>query len=232
LNLFIVLLVVSTITLFFLRSRYFPRFFIYQLIATVVIPVVSTFWTAIALYSELSAPFHELVALEPSEWTQLALAIAQALIGIPYVLRSKRVRSTFDGRDQAQRTKLLIVVVLIVAASGVVGVFAGLIHATFRGVFSGQLVGGALQIALAVWLYRGSDIARAVLTVLYALGFLFAIALAFFFGGGAPGVIVFGGLMAVVMAVIFWILAFSKRLRAELALNEARYRKPELEEAA
>jgi hypothetical protein len=227
LNMFIVLLALAATILLFLRSRYFPRFFICQLVAIVVVPVLSTIWTALTLSSPLSAPFHELVAFEPSEWIELAVGVGQALLGIPYVLRSKRVRNTFDGRGYA----LLPAVVFIVAASGLFGGAAGLGHVIGRGVFSGQLVGGSLQIALAVWLYRGSEIARLILVVLFALGVLFAIAVAFYASGdGAMGVVI-GSVLAAVCAVVFWILAFSKRLQAELAIKEAKYRKPELEAA-
>jgi hypothetical protein len=196
-----------------------------------VIPVLSAGWTAFAISLQFGAPFSELFEFERTDWTQLAVAAVQALIGIPYVLRSKRVKNTFDGRDPAQQTKLLIVLVFVVAAFGAVALYAGLLHATVRGAFSGQLLGGLLQIALAVWLYRGSDIARTVLAFLYALGFLFAIGLAFFSVGGGQMIAVLSGAMAIVTSVIFWVLAFSKRLRAELAINEARYRKPELETA-
>jgi hypothetical protein len=230
-NLLIVLLAVSTILFFFVRSRYFPPFFIVQIVAALVIPVLSAGWTAFAISLQFGAPFSELFEFERTDWTQLAVAAVQALIGIPYVLRSKRVKNTFDGRDPAQQTKLLIVLVFVVAAFGAVALYAGLLHATVRGAFSGQLLGGLLQIALAVWLYRGSDIARTVLAFLYALGFLFAIGLAFFSVGGGQMIAVLSGAMAIVTSVIFWVLAFSKRLRAELAINEARYRKPELETA-
>jgi hypothetical protein len=221
----------STILLFFVRSRYFPLFFIGQMLVALVSPVLSTAWTALALSLELGAPFSELFEFERPDWIQLAVIAGQAAIGISYALRSKRVRNTFDGRDPAQQTKLLIVIVFVVAAIGAIAVFAGLLHATVRGAFSGQLLGGPLQIALAVWLYRGSDIARAILTLLYALGFLFAIGLAFFSTGGGQTIVVLGSAMAIMTSVVFFILAFSKRLRAELAINEARYRKPEWEAA-
>lgn len=231
LNLLVVLLAISTTILLFLRSPRFPRFFVCQLVVTLVIPIISTAWTAFALSSQLAEPLHDLFAFEPSDWLQLAIAAVVALIGIPYVLRSRRVRNTFDGHDHAQRTKLLIVIVFVVAASGAVAVLAGLLHAAVRGTFSGQLLGGPLQIALAVWLYRGSNIARSVLILLYAFGFLFSIGLAFFSSGGGSMIVVLGSIMSVVAAVVFWILAFSKRFRAELEINEARYRKPDVETA-
>ena len=37
--------------------------------------------------------------------------------------------------------------------------------------------------------------------------------------------------LVLLFAVIFWFLAFSKRLRAQLEINEAKYAKPEEEKA-
>ncbi len=225
LNLVVVLLVISTAILFFRKSRYFPRFYICELVAAFLVPVLSTVWIAVILSVQLGVPVSELLVLEPQEVAQLGVAIVTALIWISYTLKSRRVKNTFDGNAAASRTRLLRAVVFVIVAGGAVGLLAGLGHAIGRGVFSGQLVGGTVQIALGIWMWRGSDVARVILTVLYALGFVFALAVPFVTNERGWALLIFGGI-ALLIAVCFWILAFSKRLRAELAINEARYRKP------
>ncbi len=62
---------------------------------------------------------------------------------------------------------------------GLVGVLAGLGHMIGRGVYSFQLIGGPLHIALAIWLFRGSGTARVVLAFLFACGLVAFTAIAF-----------------------------------------------------
>ncbi|MDQ8726358.1 hypothetical protein [Bradyrhizobium sp. LHD-71] len=122
---------------------------------------------------------------------------------------------------------MLLTVVCFFVVSGLFGVLAGLGHLYGRGVFSGQLVGGSLQIALAVWLFRGSNIARALLAILSFAGAGLFGALVIFFPG-EPAAIMLWLALAATSVVMFWVLVFSKRFRAELALNAAKYRDPEL----
>jgi hypothetical protein len=49
-------------------------------------------------------------------------------------------------------------------------------------------------------------------------------------GEREPLLIVVAVALATMMGVCFWILAFSRRLRTELATSEARYRKPDLKD--
>jgi hypothetical protein len=226
LYLVLLVLVISTAVLFFRKSRYFPRFYICELVAAGLIPALSTLWISVILSVQLGVPVLELLEPEPQELAQLGVAIVVALIWIPYTLKSRRVKNTFDGNPAASQTRLLRVVVFVIVAGGAGGLLAGLGHAIGRGVFSGQLVGGTVQIALGIWMWRGSDVARAILIVLYALGFVFALAVPVLTNERGWALLIFGG-MALLIGACFWILAFSKRLRAELAINEARYRKPD-----
>jgi hypothetical protein len=235
---------IPTAVLFFRKSRYFPRFFICELVAAFVVPALSVVWSALTLSAQLGGSVGEFLMLEPQEIAQFVWAVVGALIWIPYTLKSKRVRNTFGERDDprhlatgtvsitaAPRVALLRTLVIFTIAAGSISVLAGVGHAIGRGVFSSQLLGGALQIALGVWLFRGSNAARLILAVLDFMGFVFAIALLMLAGEPEPLLIVAAVAVAAMTGICFWILAFSRRLRAELAINGARYRKPEAENA-
>jgi hypothetical protein len=241
-NLALALLTTTTAILFFRKSRYFPRVFICGLVAAFVLPALSVVWTALTLSAQLGQPLGVFLELEPQEIAQFMATVVAALIWIPYTLKSKRVRNTFGEQDDprhldtrvvgatpAPRVALLRTVVVIIIVSGSVSVLAGLGHAIGRGAFSGNLLGGVLQISLAIWLFRGSDVARIILAVLFFIGFVFALGLPVLAGEREPLLIVVAAAMAIAAGLCFWILAFSQRLRAELAMNEARYRKPDLE---
>jgi hypothetical protein len=242
-HLALMLLAIPTAVMFFRKSRYFPRVFICQLVAAFVIPALSVVWTALTLSAQLGGSVGEFLVLEPQEKTQFMLTIVAALIWIPYTLKSRRVRNTFGRQDDVRepetrtdnspvaRTVLLQTIVYIVAAIGASSLLVGLSHAVGRGVFSSQLLSGALQIALAIWLLRGSDVARVILALLYFLGFVFALGLPMLAGEREPLLIFLAVALAAVTGVCFWILAFSRRLRAELAINQARYRRPEADDA-
>ncbi|MEO6381044.1 MAG: DUF2569 domain-containing protein, partial [Nitrobacter sp.] len=172
------LLAIPTAILFFRKSRYFPRFFICELVAAFVVPALSVIWTALTLSTQLGGSVSEFLVLDSQEIAQFALAGISALIWIPYTLKSRRLRNTFREQDDPRepaaprtispmvhRTALLRAIVFTTAAAGVVSLLVGLAHAIGSGVFSSRLPGGVLQIALAIWLFRGSDVARIILAL-------------------------------------------------------------------
>jgi hypothetical protein len=237
------LLAVITAVLFFRKSRYFPRFFIAELLAVIGLAVLSTVWVAFAFSSQRGVPISEFLVVERQDVLQFCSAVVVALIWIPYILKSRRVKNTFidsgaTSHDEfvartatTPETALLRAVAYTVFALGFLSLLTGLGRLIDRGAFSGQLIGGALQIALAIWLFRGSDVARIVLAFLFALGFVGALAIGFLVPNQGPVGILVMLALAIVSAACLWVLIFSKRFRAELAINAAKYRRPEPEEA-
>jgi peptidoglycan/LPS O-acetylase OafA/YrhL len=122
---------------------------------------------------------------------------------------------------------LLRIVVGVVFVSGLVSILVGLGHAIGRGAFSSQLLAGPLYIALAVWLFRGSDVARMVLAGLFALGLVLIIGLVWLIHDDVMTT-TFMLTIAAISAAVLWVLVFSKRFRAELAANAGKYGKPEV----
>lgn len=229
LHVILIVLAIVTAILFFLRSRYFPRFFICALIATVVTPLLATVWIAVTLSAQLDEPFRDFLVLEPEEVVQLATVVVIAAIWVPYTVRSQRVKNTFDGRPvrPAPPTPMLQSVVQIVIIVGAMSLLSGIARA-IGGVSppGGMLLSGVLQIALGIWLFRGSNAARIILAVLYFTGFAVALALPMLAGEREPLLIVVTITIAAISGVCCWILTFSKRLREEMAINETRYRPP------
>lgn len=238
-NLVLLLLALVTAILFFRKSTYFPRVFIGELVAIPAFAILGTVWVALAFSTQLGAPFREFLVIEQQDVVPFGLAVVAALIWIPYTLKSRRVKNTFAEpgalagetslRDEPQEQVLFRAVVYTVAALGFVSLVAGLDHGIRRGAISGQLVGGAAQIALAVWLFRGSNLARLVLIFLYGLGLVFAVVFALLFPFGQPTLTIWLA-FAILCAAVFWALAFSGRFRAELAVNAAKYRKAEVQQ--
>jgi hypothetical protein len=243
LNIAAVLFALVTTILLFRKSRHFPRFFILEFIASIVVPLLQTAWVAFAFSSQLGRPISEFLELEPQDIRQFVLALISAAIWIPYTLRSKRVRNTFilglsardmivdaDAGAQRLETPRLLAIGAIIIMLGMSSIVLGVGLTINRGVFNGSIVGGAVQVGLALWLLRGSDVARLILALLFALGTGFSTWIAFFPGQNLIATIVLLA-MAALCAVVFWFLAFSKRFRAELEINEAKYRKVEAGEA-
>jgi hypothetical protein len=90
-----VVLVIWTASLFFRESRYFPRFFIVELIAIAAYPIVDAAWVALAFSIQLGAPMSDYFEFESLEVIQTAFAAIVALIWITYILRSRRAKNTF-----------------------------------------------------------------------------------------------------------------------------------------
>jgi hypothetical protein len=82
-------------------------------------------------------------------------------------------------------------------------------------------VGGLASIGLAIWLSRGSNIARTLLVVFSALGLLFYGGLALAVLKNSLAIAAALGLFAALSAYSLWVLMFSKDVRAELARRSA-----------
>lgn len=239
-NAAMLLLTLGTAVLFFARSRHFPRVFIIELVAMPLFAIMVTLWLAFALSHQFDAPFGDLLVLERQEAVQFSLGVAAALIWIPYTLKSRRVRNTFgpsralteptDAHHEQHRVVLLQAIVYIAGALGLASLLAGLGHLIGRGAFSGQLIGGIVQVALAAWLFRGSNAARFILAMLYGLGVVLSVALVLAAPAGDPMQVAVGVALAILCTAVLWILTLSKRFRAELAVNAAKYRKVEAEQ--
>jgi hypothetical protein len=244
LNVAIIVLALVTTLLLFRKSRHFPRVFILECAVGALLPALGLVWIAVAFSSQLGRPIGDFLEIEPREIYQFALGVISAVIWIAYTLRSKRVRNTFilglsaqDMRDeetedaQVLETPLLLVFGAIVLMLGVAQILLSVGKMVDRGAFNGQFVGGAVQVALALWLLRGSDVARIILAFLFALGVALCLWIAFLLREAAIGAIAMLA-FALLSAGAFWILVFSKRFRAELAINAAKYRKPDVEAAS
>jgi hypothetical protein len=78
-------------------------------------------------------------------------------------------------------------------------------------------VGGLSSIALALWLSRGSNIARALLILFSSLGLAFYGYLALMVGSRSWTTAAFVGVFALISAYSIWALGFSQDVRVELA---------------
>jgi hypothetical protein len=88
-------LFVYTTSLFFRRSRYFPRFFIYQFVAATCMPIVELLWGAFTIAFTTGRPFVDLLSIDPKDGGQIIAALIGAAIWIPYIRYSRRVANTF-----------------------------------------------------------------------------------------------------------------------------------------
>jgi hypothetical protein len=96
-NFFVLVLSIYTAVLFFRKSKQFPRFFVYQILAAIFLVPLDAMWTVVAASMETGQSAGQLLqtALGPSEIGQ---TIAAAIIGsvwILYIFKSKRVANTF-----------------------------------------------------------------------------------------------------------------------------------------
>ena len=95
LNAAMVGLVVYTTVLLIQHSRHFPRFFIWQTIFVIMMPLVDRVWIAVIFAPITNKPISEFLTLEAKEGAQMLAAVIGAAIWIPYILRSRRVANTF-----------------------------------------------------------------------------------------------------------------------------------------
>ncbi len=84
-----------TTVLFFRRSRNFPRFFIFQFVAMICMPIVALLWAAFTIALATGRPFVDLLSIDPKDGGQLIAALIGALVWIPYIRKSRRVANTF-----------------------------------------------------------------------------------------------------------------------------------------
>jgi hypothetical protein len=95
LNAAVVSLCVYSTVLLFRHSRNFPRFFIWQVIVVVCLPLVDLVWFASMVSTATGEPFSNYLTIEPKEGIQMIAGVIGALIRISYVLKSRRVANTF-----------------------------------------------------------------------------------------------------------------------------------------
>ena len=88
-------LFVYTTVLFFRRSRNFPRFFIFQFVATISMPIVALLWAAFTIALATGRPFVDFLSIDPKDGGQLIAALIGAVVWIPYIRKSRRVANTF-----------------------------------------------------------------------------------------------------------------------------------------
>jgi hypothetical protein len=88
-------LFVYTTVLFFRRSHNFPRFFIFQFVATICMPIAALLWAALTVALATGRPFVDLLSMDPKDDGPLIAALIGAAVWIPYIRKSRRVANTF-----------------------------------------------------------------------------------------------------------------------------------------
>ncbi len=86
---------IYTAWLLFNHSRRFPGFFIAQMVCAIFFPVVDLLWVAAVFSSSLDRPISAFLTIEPLEGARMMVGAIVATIWISYVLRSRRVATTF-----------------------------------------------------------------------------------------------------------------------------------------
>ncbi|MGJ5205324.1 DUF2569 family protein [Bradyrhizobium sp. HKCCYLR20261] len=84
-----------TTILMFKHARSFPRFFIAEMLFTVVVPLLDVLAIAAILAISLDRAMTDFLSRESINAGQLAITAISAAIWIAYVLRSRRVANTF-----------------------------------------------------------------------------------------------------------------------------------------
>lgn len=88
-------LAIWTAVLLFSHSHRFPAFFIVQMICALLMPYVDLLCVASFFSAALNRPFGDLFVIEPRQIGQTIVGAAMATVWIAYVLRSRRVATTF-----------------------------------------------------------------------------------------------------------------------------------------
>jgi Protein of unknown function (DUF2569)/GYF domain 2 len=95
LNTGLVALMIYTAVLFFRKSSKFPRFFIYEWMVVIFMPLLNTVWVALTLSLYAGRPFAEFAKLDPQTVGQSIAAMIGAAVWITYIIKSRRVANTF-----------------------------------------------------------------------------------------------------------------------------------------
>jgi Protein of unknown function (DUF2569)/GYF domain 2 len=96
-NFSVLVLFIYTAILFFRKSKQFPRFFVYEMLATIFLLPLEAMWVAVAGSMETGQSAEQLLqnALGPPEIVQTIAAAIAGSVWILYILKSKRVANTF-----------------------------------------------------------------------------------------------------------------------------------------
>jgi hypothetical protein len=94
---FVLVLYIYTAVLFFRKSKQFPRFFVYEILAAIFLVPLDAMWIAVGASMETGQWAGELLqtALAPSEIRQTITAAIIGSVWILYIFKSKRVANTF-----------------------------------------------------------------------------------------------------------------------------------------
>jgi hypothetical protein len=95
LNVGMILLCVFSTVLLFRHSRYFPRVFIWQAAAVILLPLFDLLWVASMIALATNESISKYLTMEPQDGARMFAAVIGAAIWIPYILKSRRVRNTF-----------------------------------------------------------------------------------------------------------------------------------------
>jgi Protein of unknown function (DUF2569)/GYF domain 2 len=94
-NFFVLVLSIYTTVLFFRKSKRFPRFFVYEILAAIFLVPLDAMWIAVAASMETGQSAEQLFQIEPSEIGQMIAAAIIGSVWILYIFKSKRVANTF-----------------------------------------------------------------------------------------------------------------------------------------
>jgi hypothetical protein len=86
---------IYTAVLFFQKSSKFPRFFIYQWMILIFMPLVDMVWVGLTLSLYTGRSFGEIAKYDPETVAQSIAAVIGAAIWITYIIKSRRVANTF-----------------------------------------------------------------------------------------------------------------------------------------